>query len=96
MKHSIAHDSAQQRYELEEAGLTAYAEYEQREDGVRVFTHTIVPGPIEGQGLGSELARAALDDARQAGVKIIARCEFIAAFIERHPEYADLLAPNQT
>jgi uncharacterized protein len=56
-----------------------------------VFTHTEVPPALEGRGVGSRLARAALDDARRHGLTVIPRCPFIAAFIRRHPEYRDLV-----
>ena len=58
--------------------------------GKRVFTHTSVDPDYEGHGVGSALARAALDDVRAHGISIVARCPFIAGYIDRHPEYADL------
>ena len=56
-----------------------------------VFTHTEVPPALEGRGVGSRLARAALDDARRRGLAVVPRCPFIAAFIRRHPAYRDLV-----
>jgi predicted GNAT family acetyltransferase len=50
-----------------------------------------VPEPFEGQGIGSELARAALDHARSAHLHVISRCPFVSGYIKRHPEYTDLL-----
>jgi predicted GNAT family acetyltransferase len=70
-----------------EHGL-AVAVYVQQGDRL-VFTHTEVPAADEGKGIGSRLVRAALDDARQRGFKIKPACSFVAAFIRRHPEYAD-------
>ena len=58
-----------------------------------VFTHTEVDPSFEGQGVGSALARGALDDVRSRGLHIIAMCPFISAYVRRHPEYADLIAP---
>jgi uncharacterized protein len=55
----------------------------------RFFTHTEVPPADEGKGIGARLVRAALDDARQRGFKIVPACSFVAAFIRRHPEYND-------
>ena len=46
----------------------------------------------EGQGAGSQLAREALDDVRRRGLGVVALCPFIAGWIERHPDYADLVA----
>lgn len=56
------------------------------------LTHTEVPQALEGRGVGSALARFALDDARQRGLSVIPTCPFIAGYIERHPEYAGLVA----
>jgi hypothetical protein len=48
-------------------------------------------------GVGSRLAKGALDDVRRRGLKVVARCPFIAAWLKRHPDYADLLAdPDET
>ena len=69
------------------AGFAAYRET----SGVRVFTHTEVDDDYEGQGVGSALARGALDEARAAGRRVVALCPFIAGYISRHPEYADLV-----
>ena len=73
--------------------LLGFAEYELRDDaGPIVFTHTEVLPAAEGRGVGRGLARGALDDVRRRGLKLIAECEFIAAFLERHPEDRDLIA----
>ncbi len=72
---------------LKTAGYTAYRD----EPGVRVFTHTQVEPAFEGRGLGSRLAEAALDATRAAGLRVVAECPFIASYIERHPDYADLV-----
>jgi len=87
---TVIENAAQRRYELRDAGqVGGMLHYEDR-DGVRTFTHTKVPAEHEGKGYGSKLARAALDDVRRNGRKLIAQCAFIDAYIERHPEYADL------
>ena len=54
--------------------------------------HTEVPEASEGQGFGATLAEAALEFARRDGAKVIPSCPFVAAYIERHPGYADLVA----
>jgi uncharacterized protein len=88
---SISRRPERQRYELEIAGsLAAFADY--RPDGGHVtFVHTEVLPQHEGKGLGSQLARYALDDTRARKLKVAAQCEFIAGYIERHPQYQDLL-----
>jgi hypothetical protein len=58
---------------------------------VRVLLHTVIDPDYEGHGVGSALARGALDDVRARGMSVVARCPFIAEYITRHDEYADLL-----
>lgn len=87
----VRDNRAEQEFELEVEGHRAVAAY-QREGQVITFTHTVVPPEIEGRGVGSRLIRGALDAARDAGLIVVPQCRFVAAFIERHPEYRDLLA----
>jgi len=64
-----------------------------REPGLVTFTHTEVDPAIHEHGLGSALAKAALDAvAAEDGTRVVASCPFIASYIERHPEYQPLLA----
>lgn len=62
------------------------------EDGVVLMPHTVVDDAAEGRGVGSALARHALDAARDAGRRVRPTCPFVASWIERHPAYADLVA----
>jgi len=79
------------RYELRLDGrLVGVAAYRRR-DGRIAFTHTEVDEACEGRGLGSLLAASALDDARRAGLAVVPLCPFIAHYIERHPEYEELV-----
>jgi len=79
------------RYEVTVDGeLAGFAEYRDL-DGARVFTHTEVFDAFEGHGVGSALARAALDHVRRSGRRLVALCPFVAAYIERHEEDADLV-----
>ena len=55
------------------------------------FTHTVVEDAYEGQGIGGELARSALDDARAGGGWRWATLPLHPAWIDRHPDYADLV-----
>ena len=70
--------------------VVAHSEYELA-PGVITFLHTEVDPALEGRGLGGALASNALDDVRARGLQVVARCPFIAAYIRRHREYADLL-----
>src|SRR5512134_330069 len=79
------------RYEVTVDGVPAgFAAYRDQGD-TRVFTHTEVLDDYEGRGVGSELAAAALDDVRAAGRSVVPRCPFIRGWIDRHPDYADLV-----
>jgi predicted GNAT family acetyltransferase len=79
------------RFELVVDGYTALAEY-RLSPGVVTFTHTEVPKELGGRGIGSKLAKGALDQARARGLRVVPLCPFIKAWIEKHPEYRDLLA----
>ena len=88
---SAVHDnSARHRFELEGDGHTAVAYY-QLAPGVITFTHTEVPPPLEGHGIGSALVRGALEAARARGLKVVAKCPFVSAYIAKHPKFGDLL-----
>jgi uncharacterized protein len=82
----IRHDLARRRYELDVEGGLAVVEYYER-DGTRVFTHTEVPGQSKGRGVAGKLVRAALDDTRRHGFRIVPACSYVVAFVARHPEY---------
>lgn len=80
------------RYEIRVGEqMAGFAEYIPT-DGLLSFTHTEIDPAFEGQGLGSRLVRAALDDIRDTGgVKVLAVCPFVKGWMLKHPEYADLL-----
>ncbi len=79
------------RYEAwVDGGLAGFSQYEPH-DGWLVFVHTEVDPAYTGRGVGSRLATGALDDVRARGLKLTPQCPFIAAFIKRHPAYADLV-----
>jgi predicted GNAT family acetyltransferase len=88
----VADNPAQQRYELRSGDeVLGTASYRMDGGDTMVFTHTVVDPQQEGKGYGSELARGALDDVRSGNRKVVASCEFIARYIDEHPEYRDLL-----
>ncbi len=90
MASLVRDNRAEQEFTLEVDGEVAVAAY-QREGGTIVFTHTVVPPRIEGRGVGSRLIRGALDAARDAGLKVVPQCPFVRTYIDRHPEYRDIL-----
>jgi predicted GNAT family acetyltransferase len=90
MDGEIVNNTAAHRFELTVDGHTAKAWY-RLSPGTITFTHTDVPKPLEGKGIGSRLARAGLDHARAAGLKVVPLCPFIAGWLKKHPDYADLV-----
>lgn len=75
----------------EDVGLLDFV----REDTQIVFTHAGTFPQFEGQGVGSAIVRFALDEVRaEGGVTVVPRCPFVLDWIERHPDYQDLLAPR--
>jgi predicted GNAT family acetyltransferase len=90
----VVDNEAEHRYEARVDGQLAVLTY--RRSGDRItFIHTGVPAALEGRGIAGTLARVALEDARAAGLAVIPRCPYIAAYIRRHPEYADLVPPAE-
>jgi predicted GNAT family acetyltransferase len=89
---TVSLDPDRHRYEAhlgdELAGVAVFS----LRDGIIEFQHTEVDDAFEGHGVGSALARGALDDVRREGTRtVVATCPFIAEWIERHPDYTDLL-----
>lgn len=89
---TITDNAAEHRYELTVDGSVAgYVEYHDNGNR-RAFNHTVVEPAYEGQGLGSQLARGVLDDARSRGLDVLPFCPFIRGYIARHrDDYVDLV-----
>jgi predicted GNAT family acetyltransferase len=80
------------RYEMDvDGGGVAFIRY-RRVDGVVSLLHAEVPAALRGRGLGSRMTRATLDLIRARGDRVIARCPFVAAYLDAHPELRDLRA----
>jgi predicted GNAT family acetyltransferase len=81
------------RYEAHLAGeLAGFVEYRVVRTR-RILLHTEVPSAFGGRGVGAALARHVLEDARASGILVTVKCPFIQAYLQRHPEYADAVAP---
>lgn len=79
------------RYEISQDGVPAgFIEYHAR-PGLIAMVHTEIDPRFEGKGLGGQLARGALDDARVKGLAVLPFCPFVNGFIAKHPEYVDLV-----
>ncbi len=88
----VKDNQAASRFEMASGGAVAFVEYRRAGDGRVALLHTEVPEALSGQGIGSRLVRGVLDALRAEGAKIVPRCEFVAAYVERHPEYRDMVA----
>ena len=87
----VSHNEKESRFEASLLDGLAYLRYRILRDGTLVLVHTEVPPVLEGRGIASRLARAALELARARRAKVVVLCPFVATFIERHPEFKDLV-----
>ena len=81
------------RYEMDVAGGVAFIRYRRTGDVVTLI-HAEVPAALRGHGLGSRMTRATLELIRARRDRVIARCRFVAAYLDRHPEFDDLRAED--
>jgi predicted GNAT family acetyltransferase len=95
----VRDNAEEERFEaVDESGVVAgFAAYRRKtghhpgDIGQVTFTHTVVDDAFEGHGVGSTLVGSALDAVRREGLRVVPRCPFVAGYIHRHPEYADLV-----
>ncbi|MFC5741731.1 GNAT family N-acetyltransferase [Dyella tabacisoli] len=88
---TISHDLSEHRFEVEVDGVSCILDYTLA-GNVMTITHTVVPPAVGGRGIASELVRNAMDVARAEHWKVIPACSYSATWVQRHPDYADLLA----
>jgi len=79
------------RYELEEQGEIAYADY-RLHPGMLIIDYVFSPVPLRGKGTSARLMAGVVADAREKGLKITPLCGYAAAWIKRHPAASELLA----
>jgi len=91
----LTRNEAASQYEARVPGEAeiALAQYTRTGDRLHL-THTEVPEHLEGRGVGSALVQYALEDARAAGLSVIPSCPFVAAYIQRHPSFRELVPPD--
>lgn len=81
----------EEQYEIwvdgERAGLVAYI----RRPDVIDLIHTEVDDRHQGKGIAGQLVAAVLDEARAAGLRVRPDCPYVRTYIDRHPQYADLV-----
>lgn len=88
----VLHNAALQRFEVQIDGQLATCDYRRAGD-VLALVHTGVPSALEGRGIAAALVGAAMSCARQANLRVRPVCSYVAAYMRRHPETSDLLAP---
>jgi predicted GNAT family acetyltransferase len=88
---NVTDNAERQRFELDIDGHISFIEYRQHGQ-VITMTHAEVPPALNGRGIGSELAKGALDMVRSRQQTVLPLCPFITTYIKRHPEFKPLLA----
>lgn len=88
--YEVNHNPTEMRFEIQEGDLLAELLYQLDGDSI-IFHHTFVPPALEGQGIGSQLAKAGLDYAKANMLRVVPVCSFVDAYIRRHPEYQTLV-----
>ncbi|MEV4656228.1 GNAT family N-acetyltransferase [Micromonospora sp. NPDC049301] len=92
MSNLVEDNPAKHRFEiLVDDALAGFTAYLLRGE-VLVFTHTEVDPAFQNMGVGGALIRGTLDQVRARGGTVVPQCPFMAAYIDKHPEYADLVA----
>jgi predicted GNAT family acetyltransferase len=89
---TIRHEPATRRFMADVEGATAFISYREAPGPVLDLNHTYVPPAARGGGIASQLTAHALTFARDGGYRVVPSCPFVAAYIQRHPEFRDLLA----
>jgi len=90
MSAQVRDDQDASRYVIEVDGNDVGASYYNRYPDHIVFTHTEVDEGHQGEGLASQLVQSALDDVRASGLRVVALCPYVRAWLQRHPDYQDL------
>jgi uncharacterized protein len=90
MTNTVIDNPARSRYELALEGGVAFVDYQQA-GNLRVLTHSEVPPALRGRGIGAKLVAGALQLAREQGVRVRPRCSYVVQFMERNPQFQDLL-----
>jgi hypothetical protein len=89
---TIKHDAEFQRFVVAMDGNEAELTYTPVDDSTLEYDHTYVPDVFRGRGIGARLVKHALEYARENGYTVVPKCPFVSEFVNRKPEYADVLA----
>lgn len=88
---TVRDNKTQSRFELDVGGVVAFANY-RRAPSTVIITHTETPRALRGRGIASELVKGALELIRTDGLKVVAGCGFVVGYLQKHPEFSDLMA----
>ena len=86
----VIHDIAKQKFYAVIDDLESHLEYV-KVNNVLNLIHTYVPNALRGKGIASKIVKVALTYAEENNLKIIPSCSYVAAYIQRHKEYEELL-----
>lgn len=89
---TVQHDPARHRFVAHLDEGDARLIYAERDGGTLDLHHTEVPAPVRGRGVASALVRAAVDHARERGIRLIATCPYVRRWRDRHPDAADVFS----
>ncbi|SDS16509.1 GNAT family N-acetyltransferase [Bradyrhizobium canariense] len=89
--NQVRDNKSQHRFELDVEGAVAFANYRLAPGSV-IITHTETPPALRGRGIASKLVQGALEMIRADGLKVVAGCGFVVDYLQKHPEFADLVA----
>lgn len=92
MSHDVRHDAERSRFVIDLGDGEAVLEYSRMDGDTLDYRSTRVPPSHRGEGIAGRLATAALEYARGQGLQVVPSCSYVEGFIDRHPEYADLVA----
>jgi uncharacterized protein len=88
---AIRDNTALSRFELDDGGVIVVLNYRLAGNMI-TLAHTETPVAARGRGLASRLVEGVLQEARARGLKIVPRCPFVTAYLEKHPEFRNLVA----
>ena len=90
MTLAINNNTRKKQFENHFGGATSVLAYEIDGDTI-TFTHTEVPPEVSGGGIAAALAETALRYAETSGLKVVPRCQYVASYIKKHPEFQKLV-----
>jgi predicted GNAT family acetyltransferase len=85
----VQHRESGQRFTARTGSGLAFISYERPDERTIDLQHTVVPETDRGRGVGASLVEAAFNHARKNGLRVIATCPFVKAWLEKHPEHQD-------